>query len=87
MFKGNRSAIGRDRTVYTANIDGTLEIRGDKWKECPIEAGRGFCGRKNVKFCGDKGCNGCLKNPVRAKMPDQKQAMELAEEIERQMKS
>ena len=81
----NKCAVGEGRSIYTAKADGTLEIRGDLWKECPLDVGKGFCRRKSVKEVGGKECRGCLRNPVRAHMDSQEQAISLAEEIENQM--
>jgi hypothetical protein len=62
-----------------------LEIRGDIWKECPLDMGRGYCRRKNVRVVGGPECRNCVKNPVRGRMDTQEQAMGLAEEIEKTM--
>ena len=79
----NKCAVGNDRSVYTAKADGTLEIRGDIWKECPLDLGNGYCRRKGVKEVGSKGCKGCLRNPVKGKMDNQDEAISLAESVEK----
>ena len=80
----DRFAVGVDRTIYVAKPDGTLEIRGKAWKECPLDMGRGYC-RKNVREMGDKKCKNCLKSPVRGRLDSQEQAILVAEAIERKM--
>ena len=38
----DRFAVGVDRSIYVARPDGTLEIRGKAWKECPLDMGGGI---------------------------------------------
>jgi len=90
----DKCAVGCDCSVYTAKADGTLEIRGDNWKECPVDAGKGPC-RTRVSFLiadrvtrperdgTGKECRHCLRNPVRGRLDSQEQAISVAEEIER----
>ena len=78
---GNKFAVGKSRSVYMVRQDGTLEVRGNDWKECPLDMGLGYC-RRSVREMNDKDCKGCTRHPVRGRLDSQKQAILVAEELE-----
>jgi hypothetical protein len=81
----DKCAVGSDCSVYTAKVNGTLEVRGDRWKECPLDMGNGHCRRRGVREVGGPGCKDCTSNPVKARMDGQEQAISVAEELDKGM--
>ena len=79
-----RTAVGYDSTIYTANDDGSLEVRGAAWKSCPVDMGEGQCRRPGQVRPPEK-CRRCSYNPVVAQMGYMQGAVRLAEAINRQM--
>ena len=65
-------------TIFTACPDGKLWLRGDRWKECYKEHPEG------KHRCHKKTCKSCLRGPV--KLLDQKQAIRIAEEMNKHLK-
>jgi len=79
---GDKHAVvedGKAYTIFTARSDGTLEIRGPKWKECPLEANKP-CRRQGLVRVPEK-CKVCSYNPVCGHWGDQRTAVKMAEAI------